>query len=267
LWSSWPSQAAILILALSSLDNLNIAGKLGCKISFCSEKHSFTGSLPKTAESGKEGFNSRSRISFYPSHFQFLQYNCCLLGTKEVEMTRIYLVRHGRAAASWADDLDPGLDALGVSQAEAAAEELANHMPLQVLSSPLKRALETSQPFTRMFTLETRVEPRVAEIPSPGMDLASRGPWLGKIMQGTWSDTSPELQNWRRALIDSLCELQNDTVVFSHFIAINVAVGSATGDDRVVHFRPDNGSISILETNGSSLTLIEHGADAQTHVG
>ena len=29
-------------------------------------------------------------------------------------MTRVYLVRHGRAAAGWDTDPDPGLDALGV---------------------------------------------------------------------------------------------------------------------------------------------------------
>ena len=182
-------------------------------------------------------------------------------------MTRIYLVRHGRAAASWADDLDPGLDALGVSQAEAAAETLSAYTPLDVLSSPLKRALETSLPFTRKFGVEAKIESRVAEIPSPGLDLESRGPWLGKVMQDNWSNASAELQSWRSALIESLCGLRQDTVVFSHFIAINVAVGSAIDDDRVVHFRPDNGSISILETDGDSLTLVEKGADAQTHVG
>lgn len=182
-------------------------------------------------------------------------------------MTRIYLVRHGRAAASWSDDLDPGLDALGVSQAEAAAETLMTYAPLELVSSPLKRALETSLPFSRKVKIETRVEPRIAEVPSPGLDLQSRGPWLSKVMQGNWSNASDELQSWRTALIDCVCGLQKDTVLFSHFIAINVAVGSAIGDDRVVHFRPDNGSISILETNGDSLTLIEKGTNAQTHVG
>ena len=34
--------------------------------------------------------------------------------------------------------------------------------------------------------------------------------------------------------------LRYGCVVFSHFIAINAAVGYATGDDRVVSFRPDN---------------------------
>ena len=182
-------------------------------------------------------------------------------------MTRIYLVRHGRAAASWSDDLDPGLDALGLSQAETAAETLMAYAPLEAVSSPLKRALETSLPFTRKFQTEARVEPRVAEIPSPGLDLESRGPWLSKVMQDNWSNVSAELQSWRAALIECVCGLQKDTVVCSHFIAINVAVGSAIDDDRVVHFRPDNGSISILETDGDSLTLIATVTAAQTHVG
>ena len=36
-------------------------------------------------------------------------------------MTRLILVRHGRAAGGWDDDLDPGLDDLGRAQAEAMA--------------------------------------------------------------------------------------------------------------------------------------------------
>jgi len=182
-------------------------------------------------------------------------------------MTRIYLIRHGRAAASWSEDADPGLDALGHSQAEQAAGKLLDHVPLDIVSSPLKRAIETSGPLCRELNIEARLEPRIAEIPSPGLDVESRGPWLGKIMQGGWADVSKELVHWRLQLIESLCELKTDTAVFSHFVAINVAVGSATGDDRVVSFRPDNGSITIFETDGQSLALLERGADATTHVG
>jgi broad specificity phosphatase PhoE len=40
-------------------------------------------------------------------------------------MPRIYLVRHAKPAAGWGDDPDPGLDALGATQAEAVARELA----------------------------------------------------------------------------------------------------------------------------------------------
>jgi broad specificity phosphatase PhoE len=182
-------------------------------------------------------------------------------------MTRIYLIRHGHAAASWSEDADPGLDNLGHSQAEQAAGKLRDHTPLDIVSSPLKRAIETANPLCRELNIDARLEPRIAEIPSPGLDVENRGPWLGKIMQGGWTDVSQELAQWRLQLIDSLCELKADTAVFSHFVAINVAVGSATGDDRVVSFRPDNGSISILESDGQSLSLIERGTEASTHIG
>ena len=39
-------------------------------------------------------------------------------------MTRIYMIRHGKAAAGWDGDADPGLDALGQLQAEALAEKV-----------------------------------------------------------------------------------------------------------------------------------------------
>lgn len=183
------------------------------------------------------------------------------------EMTKIYLVRHGRAAASWAEDLDPGLDQLGRSQALQAAKSLTPMAPVAIVTSPLKRAQETSQPLTELLNKTASLDPRVAEIPSPGLDPAARGPWLGKVMRERWSNLSDELQAWKSALIASLHEFEQDTAVFSHFIAINVAVGEALGDDRVVGFRPDNGSISILETDGAILKLVEKGVEASTSVG
>jgi broad specificity phosphatase PhoE len=68
-------------------------------------------------------------------------------------------------------------------------------------------------------------------------------------------------------VVDALLSLAGDTVVFSHFIAINAAVGEAIDDERVVHFFPDNGSITVLENNGRKLTLSDLGAQLKTHVG
>ena len=55
-------------------------------------------------------------------------------------------------------------------------------------------------------------------------------------------------------------------MIFSHFIAINVAAGAALGDDRLVAFRPDNCSVTVFETKGSSLSLVEKGREAETKV-
>ncbi|MEY4230069.1 MAG: hypothetical protein RLZZ362_918, partial [Actinomycetota bacterium] len=45
-------------------------------------------------------------------------------------MTRLYLVRHGRATAGWDVDPDPGIDELGRSQAAAVADRLAALGPM-----------------------------------------------------------------------------------------------------------------------------------------
>jgi hypothetical protein len=49
-------------------------------------------------------------------------------------------------------------------------------------------------------------------------------------------------------------------------VAINAAVSAATNDARVLCFRPDHTSITVFETDGKHLTLIERGAEAETRV-
>jgi len=182
-------------------------------------------------------------------------------------MPRLYLVRHGRAAATFAEAADPGLDALGRSQAEAVAARLAPLGPFALVSSPLKRARETSEPLAALWRREPAIEPAVAEIPSPpGMGLAERAEWLRGFMAGSWRDASRDLAQWREEAIAALAALRDDTVIFSHFIAINVAAGAAERDDRVILFRPDNCSVTILEVENGALRLVERGHEAETKV-
>ena len=181
-------------------------------------------------------------------------------------MARIYLVRHGKAAASFTDDADPGLDVEGHEQAKQACELLTRHTPLELLSSPLKRAQETAIPLAEKLSQSVAIETRVAEIPSPGLSLQERGPWLGKIMQENWSQQTQALQDWRASLGQALIDIQQDTAIFSHYVAINAAVGFAEGKDQVMVFRPNNASITVFETDGQSLTLVSRGDEAETKV-
>lgn len=181
-------------------------------------------------------------------------------------MPRIYLVRHGKAAAGWDAHPDPGLDDIGKKQAEKTGETLAPLGPLDIVSSPLARARETARPLAEKWGITPRIEAGVAEIPSPTDDLGERSKWLHNVMIDHWSRQDPFLKNWRQGVIDAVTELERATVVFSHFIAINVVVGAAVGDDRVVNFLPDNGSITIVETGGHGITLIERGREIGTKV-
>ena len=85
-------------------------------------------------------------------------------------------------------------------------------------------------------------------------------------MAAKWPNLQPQLQSWRSGVIEALCSLSLDTVIFTHFIAINVAVGNANGDDRVVNFLPDNGSVTIIEANESILNVIQQGLEAKTEI-
>ncbi len=182
-------------------------------------------------------------------------------------MAMLFLVRHGHAAAGFEGHHDPGLDMLGRQHADATARHLAPLGPLAIYSSPLARARETAMPLAERWAVEALIEPRVSEIPSPTSDLTARAQWLRQAMQGRWRDLPPDLNEWRDALIQCLLDIREDAVVFCHYVAINVAVGAAIGDDRLVAFRPDYGSVTRIVNVDGRLRVIELGREASTTVG
>ena len=181
-------------------------------------------------------------------------------------MTVVRLVRHGRAAAGFSADHDPGLDDLGRAQAAAMAAVLAPLGPLPIVVSPLRRTRETAAALEDVWSVAAEVDHRVAEIPSPTDDLEARGRWLSRAMAGTWTDLGPTYLDWRDVLVDAVLALDTDTVVVSHFVAINALVGRAIGDDRVMHAPVDNCSITTLETTGGRLVVTEIGRTAVTEI-
>lgn len=182
-------------------------------------------------------------------------------------MATVYLVRHGKAAASFGAHRDPGLAPEGERQAEATAARLAALGPLPIYTSPLARARETATPLARRWAREPIVEPRVAELPTPGLALEDRAVWIRGVMGRRWSELDPALRDWRDALVSYVAGLADDAVVFSHFIAINAVVGAARGDDRVVTFHPDHASVTRCATGaGAALEVVTLGEEADTEV-
>jgi broad specificity phosphatase PhoE len=177
-------------------------------------------------------------------------------------MPRLYMIRHGKAAAGFGESVDPGLDDLGRAQAEDVAARLRPLGPLAVISSPLARARETAAPLARYWNREPIIEPAIAEIPSPTDNLEERVAWLRQFMAGNWQSAAPPLAAWRSSAINALLALREDTVIFSHYIAINVAVGFAERDDHVVVFSPDNCSVTIFDRDDRNLRLVEKGHEA-----
>ena len=181
-------------------------------------------------------------------------------------MTRIHLVRHGRAAAGWDTDLDPGLDDIGRRQADEAAATLSVLAPCALVSSPLRRCRETAVPLAERWASAVTIESRVAEIPSPeGVPMGERVDWLRAAMQGTWADLGLRYTTFRDGIVAALAELPSDAVVFSHFVAINAVIGAALGDDRLVIRSLDNCSITVVEIGpDGGVHLVAGGHEADT---
>jgi broad specificity phosphatase PhoE len=136
---------------------------------------------------------------------------------------------------------------------------------MPILTSPLVRCRETSAPLGELWQLEVRIEPAVAEIPSPqGIPMGERIDWLRVAMQGNWSDLGPRYVAYRDQMVGALCATPVDSVVFSHFIAINAAIGAAIGDARLVVRSLDNCSVTVIDVVAGALQLVESGHEADT---
>ncbi len=182
-------------------------------------------------------------------------------------MARLYLVRHGEPAGTWADSADPGLTERGRGQAQAAADRLRLVQPKQIVSSPLRRAVETAMPLSFALSMQPIITHQVAEVPTPtNINLEHRSEWLRGVMTRNWHQTDPVLREWRDAVVGTLTRLQVDTAVYSHFVVINAALGASIGDDRVMCFNPAHASVTVLETNGRALSLVELGVTSETTV-
>jgi len=175
-------------------------------------------------------------------------------------MTRLLLVRHAEAAGSWDEDDDPGLSPDGARVAAALAERLPPGFA--VLSSPLARARATAAPIAARHGRPVRVVAAVGEVPSPPEERGARAAWLRGLLASRWPDVSATVQAWRSQVLTTLLGLGEDTVVVTHYVAINVAVGAATGDDRVGCCAPANCSVTRFELDRGRLRLAERGVDA-----
>jgi broad specificity phosphatase PhoE len=182
-------------------------------------------------------------------------------------MIRLFLVRHGEPEAGWGEALDdPGLSKRGWDQARVAAEALAALGPLALVSSPLRRCDETAAPYAAQRGAAPVLEARVGEVAAPAGVIDRRAwllgefPWRGGPMRH-WRDLAPELAAWRAAMLGFVGGLPEDTVVFTHFVAINVIVGAALGRDETIVCKPGYASITELSLDRGALKLVALGEE------
>ncbi len=197
-------------------------------------------------------------------------------------MPTIYLIRHGRTESGDRHDPDPGLDAVGHAQAIEAAELCLARLPqrLPLISSPLRRCRETAAPLAEHWRSVPTINPKVRELPSPTSEPLARAAWLAEVLPGTWQALAASgdrqstgygerLAAWRTGLLQAACDCPTDSVIVTHFVAINSLVAEALASDQVSGYRPDNASITVIQTrghDGRAIQLLERGREIGTRV-
>lgn len=172
---------------------------------------------------------------------------------------KLTLVRHGRPDEGHAArPHDPPLRADGRRQAEAVARLLADAGVSTIVASPLLRAHETALPLARRLALPIRTvdgwaeaDRHVAHYRSTETLRALGDAEWQRFLDDPVRYLGGDTQRFRRSVLDALLDTaegddEAHVAVFTHGLPINVALSHVLGLEKIVHFRPDYGSITRL---------------------
>lgn len=164
-------------------------------------------------------------------------------------MTRLHLVRHGRS--TWNDerrvqgqDDRPQLTTRGRDQAAAAAALLEDRVqgPTRVLSSDLRRALQTAAPVAEALDTEVEPEPRLREQALGDLEgrlaadlRAEPVPEDSHIAEVRWGG-GESVRDVHIRCVDLLADLRRfdvpDVVLVGHADALTVLLAAIDGRDH-----------------------------------
>ena len=181
----------------------------------------------------------------------------------------IYLIRHGEAESSWDKDKDPSLSIKGIEQASKLSEDLESLLDpkaYNIVSSPLRRAKETAEPYRAKKNYTLEINDTFSEIPSPGINLSQRKEWLKKIFVSSVSNLDKPQKVWQERIFKSISLINKPTLIFSHFMVINTIVSKLKKSKNLVVFSPDNCSITKLIKRNEKLELMNLGKELITKV-
>jgi len=171
-------------------------------------------------------------------------------------------IRHGepeRIAPGSGVRADPPLTAAGREQAKRLAEWLAVEQVDAVLSSPLRRAIETAQPIAAAVGREVETFEGIVEydvnsdhyIPTEELRVTRDERWTAMV-EGRWDEFGAELPEIFRARVDEAVDAIVDrfpggrVAAVCHGGVINVAIGSVLGIAQPLWFEPGYSSISRM---------------------
>lgn len=72
--------------------------------------------------------------------------------------------------------------------------------------------------------------------------------------------------NWLKNILTEISNIKKPTLIFSHFMVINVIVGEILKSNKLVIFNPDNCSVTKITSKNKGLRIIERGREFTTTI-
>lgn len=134
---------------------------------------------------------------------------------------------------------------------------------MRIISSPLRRALETAEPFARLWGSTITVEPAIAELPPP-QDVTAENAvqWFLQLAHRDWRDLPRDYEERRTQIIRFADSITETALVVTHLLAINAMVGFAQQTERVISYAAANCSVTAVEI-GDSWRLVRRGRESR----
>ena len=166
-----------------------------------------------------------------------------------MSQTEIIFIRHAEAASSWENHSDPVLSDLGITQ----SKNLIHHNELQKLnnynfvSSPKLRAIQTSEYLSKKFNKELVIDSTFIEIPSDNIHLSKKREWFKELIKTKKDDLPDNIKKWKDDILIKTKSFSQNTIIFTHFMVMNLLVSEFKSKDTLLCFYPDNTSILKIE--------------------
>jgi probable phosphoglycerate mutase len=194
-------------------------------------------------------------------------------------MTELLLVRHALPQSGVSN---PGLSDEGRAQAERLAAWLAAEEIDAIVTSPMRRARETSAVLEKALQMEAPTVPDLREwdrdVPAPALiyeaveDMSAEDPRARAVAEGRYEDFVPDLDlpAFRQRARDVLEQVFDGwplrrIVAVSHGGIINAIVGQVLGIPEVFWFVPGYTSVTRLERLPSGRTVV-HSVNETGHL-
>jgi len=110
------------------------------------------------------------------------------------------------------------------------------------------------------------IDDAFSEIPASNIKLERRMEWLKSMMNMDIAMLPEDVKEWRSRIIKKLKNIKSNSIIFSHFMVINVVVGYIKNHPILLSMYPDNGSLTKIKVSNGKISLIKIGDEKNTKI-